>query len=499
MNGQTFSGSTEKILVVDDAAANLQFLVNLLREHRYTVHPASDGQLALEIVHSNSPDLILLDIRMPGMDGYEVCRRLKADERTRAIPIIFISILEEERDKVKGFQAGAVDYITKPFQPEEVLARIKTHLRLRELTERLEQTVAERTAELMASERRLANAQQIAGVGCWEWSIADNKLWWSDETFRIFGIDAGVFGADFDSFLAVVHPDDRNMVNDSVTGALQRDDGGGQMDYRVLLPDGTVRFVHEYGSTEFDEAGRPVKRLGTVQDITSKKRAERATQARLRILEIAHTANVSLDRMLRLMLDEIELQTESRFGFYHFVEKDQRTLSLQTWSTNTLALVCAAEGNCTMYPIEQVGVWADCVRKRQPVIHNDCTSLSQRRGMPDGHPEVVRELVVPIFRASRIVALIGVGNKQSDYSESDVQTITFFGDFFWEIVERKRAQDNVLKLNKELELRVKERTAQLQEKNQELERANKIFVGRELRMVELKERIRELEGAQIPL
>src|SRR5512137_3060730 len=144
-----------RLLVVDDTAANRQLLTNLLTEQGYIVHPASDGELALEFVRTTLPDLILLDIRMPGMDGYEVCRQLKSDERTRDIPVIFISILEDERDKVKGFREGAVDYITKPFQPEEVLARIQTHLRLRELTERLEQKVAERTEELEIANQRL--------------------------------------------------------------------------------------------------------------------------------------------------------------------------------------------------------------------------------------------------------------------------------------------------------------------------------------------------------
>ncbi len=144
-----------RVLVVDDTTANLQLLTSLLTDHGYIAHPASDGKLALEFVRLVLPDLILLDIRMPGMDGYEVCRRLKADERTRSIPIIFISILEEEHDKVKGFQEGAVDYITKPFQPEEVLARVRTHLHLRELTEHLEYKVAERTEELMIAKERL--------------------------------------------------------------------------------------------------------------------------------------------------------------------------------------------------------------------------------------------------------------------------------------------------------------------------------------------------------
>jgi PAS domain S-box-containing protein len=144
-----------KILVVDDTSTNLQVLTNLLEEHGYTVYPASDGELALEFVRSTLPDLILLDIRMPGMDGYEVCRRLKADERTRVIPVIFISILEDEHDKVKGFRAGAVDYITKPFQAEEVVARVRIHLQLRELTEQLEHKVAERTEAFRDANARL--------------------------------------------------------------------------------------------------------------------------------------------------------------------------------------------------------------------------------------------------------------------------------------------------------------------------------------------------------
>jgi DNA-binding response OmpR family regulator len=140
-----------KILVVDDAAANRQLLTNLLMTHGYTVHPASDGELAMEFIHTTLPDLILLDIRMPGMDGFELCRRLKADERTNAIPIIFISISEDEHEKVKAFQAGAVDYITKPFQSEEVLARVRNHLHLQELTDHLR----EQTIQLEATNREL--------------------------------------------------------------------------------------------------------------------------------------------------------------------------------------------------------------------------------------------------------------------------------------------------------------------------------------------------------
>jgi PAS domain S-box-containing protein len=176
----------DKILVVDDATANLQLLTNLLTEHGYTVYPASDGELALAFVRSTLPDLILLDIRMPGMDGFEVCRRLKADERTRSLPIIFISILEDERDKVKGFQAGGVDYITKPFQPEEVLARIRTHLQLRDLTVRLKQKVAERTVDLESANQQLR--REIA-----ERKQAEESLRRSEEEKSILNQIANVF------------------------------------------------------------------------------------------------------------------------------------------------------------------------------------------------------------------------------------------------------------------------------------------------------------------
>ncbi len=127
------------ILVVDDTPANLRLLTKLLSDSSYEVRAAPNGNLALKTVEqAKLPDLILLDIMMPGMDGYEVCRHLKESERSRDIPVIFISALNDTMDKVKAFQLGGVDYLTKPFEPEEVLARVKTHLTLSRMQKRLE-------------------------------------------------------------------------------------------------------------------------------------------------------------------------------------------------------------------------------------------------------------------------------------------------------------------------------------------------------------------------
>lgn len=126
------------VLIVDDTPDNLRLLSQMLSEQGYGVRAVASGSRALASVRAAPPDLILLDIKMPGMNGYEVCERLKADERTRDIPIIFISSLDAIQDKVKAFTAGGVDYVTKPFQLEEVLARVETHLALRKLQQQLQ-------------------------------------------------------------------------------------------------------------------------------------------------------------------------------------------------------------------------------------------------------------------------------------------------------------------------------------------------------------------------
>ena len=135
-NPKTLSAS--EILIVDDTLANLRLLAVMLTGQGYSIRPARNGELALMNARSAMPpDLILLDIKMPDMDGYEVCKQLKANPRTRDIPVIFISALGQTEDKVKAFTFGGVDYITKPFQVEEVLARVKTHLVLHSLQQQL--------------------------------------------------------------------------------------------------------------------------------------------------------------------------------------------------------------------------------------------------------------------------------------------------------------------------------------------------------------------------
>ncbi len=139
------------ILIVDDTLPNLQILSGILKKNDFRVRGVPNGPAALKTARLHPPDLILLDIMMPGMNGYQVCQELKADQRTQDIPIIFISALGEVEDKINAFKMGGVDYIVKPFKSTEVLARVETHLSIRNLQKQLQQA----NASLKASNKEL--------------------------------------------------------------------------------------------------------------------------------------------------------------------------------------------------------------------------------------------------------------------------------------------------------------------------------------------------------
>ncbi len=173
--------------------------------------------------------------------------------------------------------------------------------------------------------------------------------------------------------------------------------------------------------------------------IAEQERVDRIMQVRLRLMQFAveHT----VDELLQATLDEMEALTGSSISFFHFLKADQETILLQAWSNNTLQNMCKAEGRGSHYSVDQAGVWADCIRQRQPVIHNDYSSLVNRKGTPEGHAPVIRELTVPILRNDQVVAILGLGNKPQDFTADDVELVSTLADFSWDIIERKQAED----------------------------------------------------------
>ncbi|MFW9261986.1 response regulator [Nostoc sp. CALU 546] len=157
--------NSDFVLIVDDNPTNLSVLSQALKSAGFAVRVAEDGESAIEMVQHKPPALILLDVQMPGIDGFETCQKLKADPLTQNIPIIFMTALADTGNMVKGFSLGAVDYIPKPFEQTEVIARVRIHLQLKQLTDNLEQMVTERTTALQKAQVQLVQQEKLSMLG----------------------------------------------------------------------------------------------------------------------------------------------------------------------------------------------------------------------------------------------------------------------------------------------------------------------------------------------
>ena len=294
-----------------------------------------------------------------------------------------------------------------------------------------------RETELRQAQDRLAIAESAAHSGVWDWDMARGTLVWSDELFRLLGLEPTAAKASLDTRSAALHPLDAQAAERRIEDAILNHTRLFS-EYRIVQPSGEIRWIAAYGDTTYDAQGQPLRMSGICIDVTERKRAELLLQTRLRLTQIAETG--ALDEVLKAALDGAEEATNSSIGFFHFVDPDQESLSLQAWSTNTLAHMCKSEGKGQHYAISAAGVWVDAFHARAPVIHNDYASLAHKKGMPEGHATVTRELVVPVIRAGKVTQILGVGNKPTDYVEKDAETVASIAGMVQDVIERMRAE-----------------------------------------------------------
>jgi diguanylate cyclase (GGDEF)-like protein/PAS domain S-box-containing protein len=292
-----------EILIVDDNANNLKLLQTLLSESGYKVRLATSGQMAINSCLSSPPDLILLDITMPGIDGLEACEIIKKEESMENVPIIFLSALKEEFDIVRGFAAGGVDFVTKPFKTETLKARIETHLtisklqtNLKNVNENLEQLIEERTEELKktntslkneiisrievqknlaSSEERLQYALMASNEGTFDWDIESDTAYLNDTYYTMLGFDIDEIPGNLQNFLERVHPDNIEIVKDNVNRLISGSSSELKSEFRLKKKDGTYCWILSKSLVvDKDQNNRALRIVGTITDITIEKQYE---------------------------------------------------------------------------------------------------------------------------------------------------------------------------------------------------------------------------------
>jgi PAS domain S-box-containing protein len=333
------------ILIVDDDSNSLALLSSLLTAEGHTVRPADSGKLALASVEASPPELILLDMRMPGMDGLAVCRQLKARKESRNIPVLFISGSTGADARVEALELGAVDFLTKPFNRAELLARVRTHLELSRLRSQLEEQVALRTAELRSTVEQL---QREIGE---RWRI-EQALRESERRFRIMADTAPVMivASDADrratffnkvwrdftghtmeqdlgtGWTASVHADDlQNCLNSIAASYAKRKEC--LVRYRVRRADGEYRFVMCKGVPRFEPDGTFAGYIGSLVDITDLKRNQEALeeyQQRLQELTAGLlTAQENVSRELAREIHDVFSQELASVGVQIFALREE--------------------------------------------------------------------------------------------------------------------------------------------------------------------------------
>ncbi|NJN66334.1 MAG: response regulator [Chloroflexaceae bacterium] len=372
------------ILVVDDNRDDLWVLESILTEERYQVQSALNGASALAAVRATRFDIVLLDITMPDMDGYDVGRQLKADPHTHDIPIIFISALDEVRDKVKAFAIGGVDYISKPFQPEEVLARVTTHLAVhhmrqrlaaqntslqREVAERqrveaelhqhreqLEALVAARTADLRTANEQLqreigerirAEAALRASndtlrtlVDCSPLAIIAHDLQgqvtlWNPAAERLFGWgEAEVFQQQIPFFPMAVPPGQVPPCLDSL-----HSDGAFPLEVRCSRRDGSCIDISISPALLHDTEDQPARIMCIIVDITERKQAEAEREALIQELE---ARNTELERFTYTVSHDLKSPLVTICGFLGYLEQDAHSGNMERFKQDIQRITDAA-------------------------------------------------------------------------------------------------------------------------------------------------------------
>ena len=307
----------------------------------------------------------------------------------------------------------------------------RAHQEIREHTERYELVVAG------------------ANDAIWDWDVLSRRVHYSSQWKQLRGYAPHELSDREEEWTRGIHPEDAPRVMSRLQDHFEGRSPVFAEEYRICCRDGSWKRVADRGMARRDETGRVVLMAGSERDVTARRRAESLLEARLRLLTLKTEQVSGIPALLQATLDEAERITESQIGFFHFIAPDQEGVVLQAWSSRTLESACRIQDMGGHHAsASEAGIWLDCLREGRAIIHNDYAGLAGRRGLPEGHVPLVRQLTLPLQRSGKAVAVVGLGNKESDYTQDDVQVLQDLASLTMERVTAIQAEE-ALRLSQE--------------------------------------------------
>ena len=470
-------GSGRRIVLADDNADMRDYIERLLSGHGYRVETVADGEAALAAIRRELPDLLLSDVMMPRLDGFGLLDAVRHDPATAGTPVILLSARAGEEAKIEGLDAGADDYLTKPFAARELLARVAANIELAQIRRNAARAVMRSEQKAMLSEERLAVALRTGGIAIFEYEAGQADATVLGPLASLFGVaeDDAARGVPLARFLEGIAAEDRAEVMAQIERSLASG-APYEIEYRVT-GGGDVRRVLARGSVQPAEEGRR-RLVGAVIDISSEKAAQDALRAKSAALEIVNqagaavTANLDLEQIVQTVTDAGVALTGAEFGAFFYNVLDDRGESYMLYSLSG-APRSAFEG----FPMPRnTAVFAPTFGGEGVVRSDDITldprygRNSPRRGMPEGHLPVRSYLAVPVHsRGGQVLGGLFFGHSQTAQFSQETEEILqglaaqaavaidnaqLFRATQAEIERRRRTEEELQALNAGLEERV---------------------------------------------
>ena len=469
----------KSILIVEDDAIVAIHLKNTLTGFGFSItDPVATGEAAIVAAAANLPDLILMDIQLAGeMNGISAAQYIRS---AADIPIVFLTSYSQDPLPEQAKATAPYGYLLKPVSPKELLLTIEMVLNRHDLDRQIKESQEELMAiyesapmimMMLDGETKVRKVNRYAtkfacqheadmvgmscgdamhcmyarddlrgcGFGpcckeCFILNVTQNTLKTGFNCHQMEGHLIVDVGGDRQSLVFLVSTT-KLVVRNKPMALLCLQDITDRKEMENAL-----QKAHDQLDQKVKERTSELVEVNEklCQEIKERQRKEEVLKSHLQLSELSSVG--PLDDLLQNALEDAERLTGSKIGFFHFLEEDQKTLSLQAWSKSTLKTYCTTEGKGRHYDVSEAGVWVDCIDQRRPVIHNNYKSMSDRKGLPPGHVEIIREMVVPILRGDQITAIIGVGNKEHDYDSWDIETVSELANITWDIVLRKQAE-----------------------------------------------------------